>query len=493
MQTILAVGPGGNLLYSQLVMRELIAHQRHLFAVLEEFFERATGTSPKKFAPLNRFAEKVGTLGSRATDVQKAFEWAEPELNKIYRTGEPYLHAAALGGIKAVMGGGAHFRTTQFAAAKRMILYTDTVLIPDPVLALIEAERPEERFHSVRILEEMFLILRLKPLVDADLGIPPVVVFPSFDRRLQQHDQETREKLTEFVGGTLGILLNLPLTCVEDTLTFATAHSDEFLEAVRAKELLVAPGGPVGEPLDEALRRYISEIGKWRTPSYMSFMSGLSDAQKVCNALLERFEPQFHLIDNAVGMRAQPLLSVEQQAYYFKLSAKARNDSLERGSTISATTRASIDALATQQFEWLSNATIDALVEMRLNNENERFRKRLAESTSILRDADFEGIDRVAAEVTSGIGGLLNDYRSEAKRLDEKYRRKYAGFAGAGWLSLGAFLIPYLAPLVAPVAGLSLAGKYAMTKIEEKGERKDLANSLVGILANAQNDQLEVE
>jgi hypothetical protein len=320
-----------------------------------------------------------------------------------------------------------------------------------------------------------------------------VVVFPSFDRLLQQHDQSSREKLTEFVGGTLGVLLNLPLTCIEDAVAFATAHPEEFLEAVRVKQLLVAPGGPIGEPLDQALRRYMSEIGEWRTCDYMSFMSNLSDAQKVCNALLERLEPQFHLIDNSIAMRAQPLLSVEQQAYYFKLSAKACSDSLERRAKISAATRASIDALATQRFEWLSNATIDALVEMRLNNENERFRKRLAESTSILRDTDFDDIDRVAAEVTSGIGGLLNDYRSEAKKLDEKYRRKYSGLAGASWLSLGAFLIPYLAPLVAAVPGLSLAGKYAMTKIEERGERKDLANSLVGILANAQNDQGMVE
>lgn len=474
-------------------MNELIAHQRNLFAVLEEFFERATGTSPKKFAHLSQFAKKMRSLESRATGVQKAFEWAEPELNKVYRTVKTYQHAAELGGIKAVMGGGAHFRATQLAAAKRMVLYTDTVLIPDPIFALIEVERPEERFRSIRILEEMFYILRLKPLVDADLGVPPVVVFPSFDRFLQRHDQITREKLTEFVGGTLGILLNLPLTCIEDSMAFATAHPEEFLEAVRAKQLLVAPGGPIGEPLDAALRRYISEIGESRTPAYMSLMRSLSDAQKVCNALLERFEPQFHLIDNSIGMRAQPLLSVDQQAYYFKLSAKACGDSLERGSTISAATRTSIDALARRQFEWLSNATIDALVEMRLNNENVHFRKRLAESTSILREADFEDLDRVAAEVTSGIGGLLNDYRSEAKRLDDKYRRKYRGLAGVSWLSMGAILIPHLAPLFAPASCLGLAGKYAMTKIDERGKRKDLANSLVGILANAQDDQGEVE
>jgi hypothetical protein len=474
-------------------MNKLVAYQRNLFAVLEEFFERATGTTPKKFAPLNRFVENVRTLGARATDVQKAFEWAEPELNRIYKNVESYHHAACLGGIKTVMGGGAHFKKTQFAAAKKMILYTDTVLIPDPVFALIEVERPEERFHLVPILEEMFFILRLKPLVDADLGIPPVVVFPSFDRFLQQHDRTSREKLTEFVGGTLGILLNLPLTCIDDTMSFATEHPEEFLEAVRAKQLLVAPGGPIGEPLSDALRRYVNEIGQWRTPSYMSDLSRLTDAQIACNALLERLEPQFHLIDNSIAMRAQPLLSVDQQAFYFKLCAKASGDSLERKSTISAATRASIDALATQQFEWLSNATIDALVKMRLNNENEHFRKRLAESTSILRDADFDNIDQVAAEVTTGIGGLLNDYRSEAKRLDEKYRRTYRNLAGGSWLSLGAFLIPYLAPLVADMTGLSLVGKYIKTKVEERGERKNLANSLVGILANAQDGQGETE
>ncbi len=474
-------------------MNELIAYQRHLFAVLEEFFERATGTSPKKFAPMNRFAEKVKTLNSRISQVQKAFEWAEPELNKVYKSLEPYGHEANLGGLKAVMGGGGHFRTTQLSAAKRMILYTDTVLIPDPIFALIETQRPEERFRSVRILEEMFFLLRLKPLIDADLAIPPIVVFPSYDRMLQQHDQTTREKLTEFVGGTLGTILNLPLTCIEDAVAFATEHPQEFLAAVSGKNLLVAPGGPIGEPLNEALQRYITEIEQWRTPSYMSFINSLSDAQKVCNALLERLEPQFHLIENSIGMRAQPLLSVDQQAYYFKLSAKACGDSLERTSTISAATRASIEALATRQFEWMSNATVDALVEMRLNNENSKFRKRLAESTSILRDVDFQDLDRVAAEVTSGIGTLLNDYRSEARKLDEKYRRKYTGLAGVSWLSLGAFLIPHLVPLIAGVPGLSLAGKYIQSKLEEGNERKDFGNSLVGILATAHHEQGQEE
>lgn len=65
--------------------------------------------------------------------------------------------------------------------------------------------------------------------------------------------------------------------------------------------------------------------------------------------------------------------------------------------------------------------------------------------------------------------------------------------AATGWLSWGACFIPYIAPLVATMPALGIAGKYSMTKIEEKGERENLANSLVGILANAQNNNEDAE
>jgi hypothetical protein len=177
-------------------MNELIAYQRNLFAVYDEFFRRATGKSAKEFAPLDKFAETVPTLRSRSKAMENAFKWVEPELNKIYKheTIKAFGGAADLGGIKVVQGGGAHFRRTQLSAVKRMVLYTDTVLIPDPVFALTETERPEEKFHSIRILGEIFFLLRLKPLVDADLGVPPVVVFPSFDRLLSTQEPITKKR-----------------------------------------------------------------------------------------------------------------------------------------------------------------------------------------------------------------------------------------------------------------------------------------------------------
>jgi len=70
---------------------------------------------------------------------------------------------------------------TQLDAVRRLILYADIVLIPDPVFVWIETPRPEERFSHIQLLEAMFFLLRLKSLVDCASAYPPVIVFPSFE------------------------------------------------------------------------------------------------------------------------------------------------------------------------------------------------------------------------------------------------------------------------------------------------------------------------
>ena len=225
----------------------------------------------------------------------------------------------------------------------------------------------------------------------------------------------------------------------------------------------------------------------------MRQIDGLSKSQFVCNGILERLEPQFHLIENANELRAQPLLSIEQQAYYFRLCASAAENLLEAEDIITPSTRASVEALSRKEFEWLSHAGIDALVEMRQNNENERFREQLSKSISLLSEASLSDMDRVASEVSRSIGSILNEYRKGAREIEDKYKLKYRGLAAGGWLTVGAMLIPHLAPLIAAVPVIALGGAYARAKTEEIRERRNLATSLVGIFAQAKDSPDECE
>jgi hypothetical protein len=470
-------------------MFDMIGHQQELFSIFDEFFRQATGTTAEKFASLDKFAEKVPTLTRRIDKVKWAFESGIPRLSEFYsrHKTKPFGAAQKQGGIKAVLGGGSRFRTSQLNATRRLVLYADTVLVPDPVFAWIETERLEERFRHVQLLQEMFFLLHLKPLVDSKCEIPPLFVFPSYEKLLVKHDSVTRDALSQFISGTLSQILGQRFMSISDVTDFATHFEKEFLEGVARTKLFVAPGGPLDEPLEAAIERYLNEVSTWRSKEHLEQLRSLSTSQLVCNAIFERLGPQYHLAENANELRAQPLLSVEQQTYYFRVCASATEDFLQKQDAISAATRATIDALGQQEFAWLTPSNTDALIEMRLNNENERFREQLSKATSILNEASLSNLDRVASEVSRGIGSLINEHRSEARKIAEKYRSKYSGLATKGWLSVGASLIPHLAPLIAAIPGLTLGGEYAQAKMEELREKRELSLSLIGILAAAKN------
>ncbi len=477
-------------------MNDAVQNQRELFALLGEIFQRATGKAPKAFAPLDGFNAAVrSSLPSRADKVQIALAWGIPKLYELYSRQRTSLFAAAgaQGGLKVVLGGSSRFGATQLNAVRRLILYADTVLIPDPVFAWIETPRPEERFSHVQLLEAMFFLLRLKPLVDCASAYPPVLVFPSFERTLAQQDIATQAELEQFYLDIYSPLLGQKFLSIDQIVEYAIAEEHAFLDTVGRKQLFVAPGGPLDEPLDAAIERYRREVRTYRSDEHVAQLEAMPKGQLVGIATMERLEPQFHLMQNATELRAQPLLAIEQQAYYFKLLASLKEDALEGQQIISAGTRATIDALSQKDLAWLSNVGIDALAEMRMNNENEKFRERLAKTTSLLAEADLGDMNRVAAEVTRSIGSMVNEHKQEALKIEDKYKPKYSGMAVKGWLSVGATLIPHLAPLVSTVAPVFLAGHYMQTKTEERRERRKLANSLLGIVATAKDSLKSIE
>src|ERR1700733_3036088 len=147
-------------------MNDAVQNQRELFALLHEIFQKATGRTPKAFDPLYGFKAAVkSSLPSRAGRVESALSWGIPKLYELYGRQRTSLFAAAgtQGGLKVVLGGSSRFGATQLDAVRRLILYADTVLVPDPVFAWIETPRPEERFRHIQLLEAIFFLLRLKP------------------------------------------------------------------------------------------------------------------------------------------------------------------------------------------------------------------------------------------------------------------------------------------------------------------------------------------
>ena len=99
-----------------------------------------------------------------------------------------------------VLGGSSSFKASQFNSVTQSLLYADTILIPDPVMPWIESDRKEERFRNIRMLEAVFGILHIKPLVDAEFRYPAVMVFPSWEKLLEHNDAQTQAGISTLIG-----------------------------------------------------------------------------------------------------------------------------------------------------------------------------------------------------------------------------------------------------------------------------------------------------
>src|SRR5262249_14195472 len=100
-------------------------------------------------------------------------------------------------GLTAVVGGSSAFPEAAFDGYKKIALYADTVFVPDPVLPWLEINRPHDQFQMVRLLEACHDLLRLRPIVDSHLPYPAVIVFPSWEKSLEENDEFTQDGIGE--------------------------------------------------------------------------------------------------------------------------------------------------------------------------------------------------------------------------------------------------------------------------------------------------------
>ncbi len=470
----------------------IVAIQREFFGILQEYFLRMTGSGPNEFATFDSFGTAVNQgahkLATRAPD---AYDYAFTALKAFYETYglELYGEVKKLGGLSFVSGGSSRFLGSQFASVRKMVLYADIVLIPDPILPWVEDPRPEERFRNVLFLQSVFALLHLKPLVNADLPYPAVIVFPSYERSLERLDTVTQTRINELVTGIVSVYLGRKFENFDELKSFAATNESDFLTGIDKHHLFVAPGGDVGQPLEDAFKMYLEEIRQWRSEEYLSSISRLSKGMLVLIALMERIVPQYHLLENAEEFSSNPMLCLPAQWHYYSIACKFFDDRLKALGLLDERTVKAVRGINQPELRWLGNIPVEALVDLRRNNENEEFRRVLKAGISELHGAALSDLDRVTSEVSRSVTSLLVGHEKQIARIEEKYQSKYRKIAIASWATVAGLLMPALAPLIGVAAPLAIGGTYLDTKMSERKERTNAAKSLMGVLAAAKEEE----
>lgn len=470
---------------------------REYFAHLDEVFIAFTGSTPQKFADTHEGKD----FGAALREMGRTFA-ENPELGRKRHAGglsalqkfASHLKATnsmrtrgarALPGSKLVLGGTQRFTTPALDAARSMLLYTDTVLIADPVLPWLEVDRSEERFRLTSMLEQVFYLSHLRPLVDADLPYPAIAVFPSWEKSLEDRDAVTQDGIELRTLRLFSHYANATFEDVSEVLTIAAKEPDRFADIVSKNHLFVPPEGDGSETFADALRMYMEQARTWRSADHVKELESWPGTVVAALAIMERIGPQFHVTENAEMLTASPLFSQQVHWHYFRLLERADAATLVSEGSLTPETDNLIEALARPETAWLGNVPINDLVELRLRLDNEAFRRQLDDHVKDLGGATDASIDVVAGRVSRGLKRMLAEHEKEIAKITEDYNRRHLQTMVATWISAAALFTP-LFPLTAGAAVVA-AGKYGAEKAAQRSSYNAQRRTLLGMLAAAAN------
>lgn len=365
-----------------------------------------------------------------------------------------------------------------------MALYTDTIIIPDPILPWLERERPEEAEVVPELMECLFHVLQLSPLVDADIPGLPVALLPTWSKTRELHDTlgqwEKNRALTQFFR----YYLDVDLSDIHEVLEFARSESKRFREQV-SKNNLFQPHGGTGDvvqlPLEELVRRQREYYQQVRAPEYAKLLAGATDEEIIWLGIRERMDPVQNLVLQCRDHGSQPIHWLPVQWFSFEQYAEAMGARQYEPSTL-----ATLEALEDPSLKWLSNVPIRDLAQLRREGANLQFRQRLNKCVSELDDFRQSEPRAYVDQISRELEAMVTSHQNEIKNIVETYQKKHKHTAVVGWLGVAALMFPATAPIVGKAMAPALVGlKYANDKLNELADQRRAQSSLLGVLASA--------
>ncbi len=473
--------------------------QVELFALFSSFFSALTGRSVDLINDVAEIKQRLMWRVKYQPDVfAGSVNRVAEELSEFYNCHSTniYQHAKTFGGMRLVTGGQRQFGPSALNAVRITGLYADTQLIPDPIYPFLSSDLNLNAVH-LQLSIQLFHILQLRPLVDAQFPVPAVFVFPSFEEVLERNDAHTKLGLEELAIRLISPLCRGQIQSLEELVDYSNKQETAFLDALMPSGLFIPPGGKLGIQLSaaEAASQYLKELEGIRSPLILDQMKRVSTGPLLLNGVLERIRPQYHLFENSSDLGAQALLSQPVHWHYFEKIAQANARDLRSKNIISDQALQTLHAIQDDSLSWLANIPVKTLAQLISNNEHRWLREELNKYTSQLASTGPIDTNEMIKEVSHGLASLVQRQRKSLKDIELKYAPKKAAvltgsIMGAG-LVASAVMLPLLSPFLAvgvPTVALAGAASAALIgfgkeKIGEVVEKRHAGQSMLGVLA----------
>jgi len=409
---------------------------------------------------------------------------------------ELFRRGQQLGGMRLLSGGQRVFQKSALTSLRLTALYADTQLIPDPIYPFLEGGLNLNAAH-LQLAIALFHILSLRPLVDARFPVPPVFVFPSFERSLEGGDAHTKMGLEKLIVSVIGPHCKGTIESLDDLFAYTRRQDDAFAQELLNAKLFVPPNGTPGEMLSIAQAReaYLSGLAGIRSQDNLEELRQLPAPSLIVNGIMERLSPQYHLLENANEMNAQPLLSQVAHWHYFEMSATASAQELVRKNVLSEQSYQTLRAIQDDSIAWLADIPVDTLRDLIANNEHRWFREEMNRYTALLATESPIDSDAMVREVNHGLAAMVQKQHAVMNEIQNKYAPRKAAIIAAGIAGVATAGVVTLLPMLSPLLGSTLPAVAALgsavgavagvgqAKVGALVEKRQARRSMIGVLA----------
>lgn len=474
------------------LLHKIVIYQKSYFEIIYDFFIKFVGKEPNEF---NDF-EEVGlylkeTYYNNKNNMaflsykEKVREELEENLTKLYssESAQVFKSAQDLELFKINLGGSSRFLKTQLNSVRKSLLLTDIVLIPDPILPWIEKERSEEKFKNLRMIEAIYFVLHLKDLLEEEFEVPPFFIFPSWEKLLEDKDEQTNENLHRLLFDFLNFYLKSEIESEKDLIRYLSKYPSDFIRNVEEKRLFIPPNGLESTNLKDAILNYKEFAYEHRTKEWCE-KNLKSDFHIVVNGIAERLVPQYHLFENSKEMKSNPYLCIPEHAHYYNLIAKMSWSSKE-DEICDPQTQALLQVLSSQRLDYLANINDNEIKILRKSDEHILFKNDMRTFINSLGSSKIEDINYIAREFSDFLSIRTKQHINEIEELKRKYRTKHFQTLLLAGSTLAVNFIPLFGQLLSVFGVGSVGVKYLNDKSEEQYDLRKANSAYMGVIALA--------
>jgi len=418
----LAIGITGEKNYEKLLSIPLKESQEKYFELLRQYFSRPF-EEMKKY---NVLPSQVASDMASRPNIVKAFKSDSKtfteEIKEFWKYYSPIVnaHIDNLKGLKTNFGGDL-FPSESRNIARTVGLYSDTIILPDPLLrvsALFEYTPPEKAFYY--LVKHALNVLQYKELDLAEINPPILIITPDNFQLYPENTEMVRETSKSYTLDHLNILLGTDLSSEKEM--------DGFLKQIKSvnslKHLMKNPDRLLFD-IDQKQEPLEVQIENWmeKTGTGINFLKNKSIGELLKFQVYSRMMQANDTVLRGIQFGATPVIDAPTSWQY--LIWKYEHDLKRRGSNEKKIKDLLVNnALTSINSPLIGNLTDKAIIKLRQENALQDLRNLITKNINEVKEASEEDFEKVTNQVTLNLteafeehGKYIEDIRVRNKKF----------------------------------------------------------------------------